>query len=112
MALLALPVQLLTDVPILVRMKEAFAGKGERILKFFQEKPTNDEVRSVLSMYAECEDNSKAACVVLLLMAHFKEKGDALFLQADVSFWGFIYSIILYTIDLHSTLLKNLFGIC
>ncbi|KAL6465390.1 hypothetical protein MHYP_G00255230 [Metynnis hypsauchen] len=36
--------QLLTDIPLLRRIMEGFEVKGKRILPFFEEKPTNDEV--------------------------------------------------------------------
>ncbi|KAI4893353.1 hypothetical protein NFI96_024154, partial [Prochilodus magdalenae] len=36
--------QLLTDIPLLTGILEGFQAKGKRILKFFEEKPTNNEV--------------------------------------------------------------------
>lgn len=74
---------LLTDISLLQKIMESIEGKGKRILRFFQEKPTNNEVRAVLSKYQE--GNSLVLCILQLLMAHFKERTESLLIEADVS---------------------------
>ncbi|XP_073719682.1 uncharacterized protein [Misgurnus anguillicaudatus] len=74
---------LLTDIALLQRIMESIEGKGKRILRFFQEKPTNDDVRAVLSKYKD--ENSLVLCLLHLLMAHFKEKSEFLLIEADVA---------------------------
>lgn len=75
--------QLLTDISLLQKIMESIEGKGKRILRFFQEKPTNKEVSAVLSKYQE--GNSLVLCILKLLMAHFKERTESLLIEADVS---------------------------
>nr|XP_055049458.1 uncharacterized protein LOC129434833 isoform X1 [Misgurnus anguillicaudatus] len=74
---------LLTDIALLQRIMESIEGKGKRILRYFQEKPTNDDVRAVLSKYKD--ENSLVLCLLHLLMAHFKEKSEFLLIEADVA---------------------------
>ncbi|KAI4889413.1 hypothetical protein NFI96_034100 [Prochilodus magdalenae] len=40
--------QLLTDIPLLTGIMEGFQAKGKRILIFFEEKPTNNEVCAIV----------------------------------------------------------------
>ncbi|KAI4892803.1 hypothetical protein NFI96_017235, partial [Prochilodus magdalenae] len=40
--------QLLTDITLLTGIMEGFQAKGKRILKFFEEKPTNNEVCAIV----------------------------------------------------------------
>ena len=61
--------------------------KGKLILQFFEQKPagTNaDEVKRIRKYNRE-ENFDSCPVVILLLMAHFKEKPEGLLLQADVS---------------------------
>ncbi|CAL8290569.1 unnamed protein product [Merluccius merluccius] len=79
--------KLLTDIGILDKMEQAMAEKGKLILKFFQQKPagTNaDEVERILVKYNREEMCDPYPCVILLLMAHFRENPEGLILQADV----------------------------
>ncbi|KAL6456509.1 hypothetical protein MHYP_G00350530 [Metynnis hypsauchen] len=62
---------------------EGFEVKGKRILRFFEEKPTNNEVRAILLKSGQ--ESSLVPCILLLLMAHFKEKSESLLLKADVA---------------------------
>ncbi|XP_036416694.1 uncharacterized protein LOC118800543 [Colossoma macropomum] len=80
---LSIHFQLLTDIPLLPRIMEGFEVKGKRILRFFEEKPTNDEVRAILLKSGQ--ESSLVPCILLLLMAHFKEKSESLLLEADVA---------------------------
>uniref|UniRef100_A0A9J8DC39 Uncharacterized protein n=1 Tax=Cyprinus carpio carpio TaxID=630221 RepID=A0A9J8DC39_CYPCA len=75
--------QLLTDISLLQKIMESIEGKGKRILRFFQEKPTNKEVCAVLSKYQE--GNSLVLCILKLLMAHFKERTESLLIEADAA---------------------------
>ncbi len=74
---------LLTGITLLQRVMESIEGKGKRILRFFQERPTNSEVHAVLSKYQK--GNSLVLCILQLLMAHFKEGTEYLLIEADVS---------------------------
>ena len=73
--------QLLTDIPIWSQLEESFPDKGKKIFQYFKNKPTS-EVQAVLPLG---DETAAALYVILLLMAYFKEKSDALFIQADVS---------------------------
>ncbi|KAI4893512.1 hypothetical protein NFI96_020873 [Prochilodus magdalenae] len=75
--------QLLTDITLLTGIMEGFQAKGKRILKFFEEKPTNNEVCAIVLKSGQ--ESSLVSCILLLLMAHFKEKFESLFLEADVA---------------------------
>ncbi|KAJ8381318.1 hypothetical protein SKAU_G00020960 [Synaphobranchus kaupii] len=75
---------LLTNIPILQKLPEAIERRGHTILKFFQGHKSNSEVGEVLDAFQEKEDN-KAMCTILLLLAHFKEPKEGIFLQADRS---------------------------
>lgn len=73
--------ELLTDIPIVRKIEASLEEHGRIISEFFKQKPTNDEVKAVLS-----RNNSVTAPYILqLLMAHFKEQMDSLIVHADVS---------------------------
>ncbi|KAG2460933.1 MSRA reductase, partial [Polypterus senegalus] len=74
--------RLLTDISILSKLQEALDNKGSTIIKFCQELSHHSGIQDVLSKF-EPEVSVKAACVLLLLMAYFKEPKDAILLQAD-----------------------------
>ncbi len=79
--------KLLTDIGILDKMEQAMEEKGKLILQFFEQKPagTNaDEVERILVKYNGEENSAPCPAVILLLMAHFREKSEGLILQADV----------------------------
>lgn len=80
--------ELLTDKNVLRMLELSMEECGKAILAFFKSKPTNEEVRAVLS---RGEDGEIASCVTQLLLAHFKEK-DGLILQANVS-WAVIFTL-------------------
>uniref|UniRef100_A0A0F8AHU0 Uncharacterized protein n=1 Tax=Larimichthys crocea TaxID=215358 RepID=A0A0F8AHU0_LARCR len=78
---------LLTDIKILEKMEQAVEEKGKLILRFFQHttaRTSTDEVERILVSYNKEEKCDLCPCVILLLMAHFKEKYEGLILQADV----------------------------
>lgn len=80
--------QLLTDIDILHKMEQAIEDKGKLILKFFEKKPAGpnaDEKERILVKYNNEDKCDPFPCVILLLMAHFKENPDGLILQTDVS---------------------------
>lgn len=80
--------QLLTDIDILHKMEQAIEDKGKLILKFFEKKtagPNADEKEHILVKYNSEDKCDPFPCVILLLMAHFKENPDGLILQTDVS---------------------------
>uniref|UniRef100_A0A8C4RPV3 Si:dkey-15h8.17 n=1 Tax=Erpetoichthys calabaricus TaxID=27687 RepID=A0A8C4RPV3_ERPCA len=72
--------KLLTDISILSKLQEALDNKGSTIIKFCQELSHHSGIKDVLSKF-EPEVSVKAACVLLLLMAYFKEPKDAILLQ-------------------------------
>uniref|UniRef100_A0A3B4XNK6 Si:dkey-15h8.17 n=1 Tax=Seriola lalandi dorsalis TaxID=1841481 RepID=A0A3B4XNK6_SERLL len=63
---------LLTDVSILVKLQEALNSKGSTIIRFCQELSRHPTIEDILADYKP-ETSDKAACVLLLLMAYFKE---------------------------------------
>ncbi|KAI7811510.1 hypothetical protein IRJ41_022071, partial [Triplophysa rosa] len=73
---------LLTDIPILTKFREALDRKGNTIMRFCQEVKCHQRVKSVLTCF-EPEDSEKAACILLLVMAYFKEPKDAIVLEVD-----------------------------
>ncbi|XP_041952201.1 uncharacterized protein LOC121712172 isoform X3 [Alosa sapidissima] len=73
----------LQHIPILEKMEGAIAEKGKMILQFYRQKPTNSEVKQVLSMFEASGSTIVGPCVILCLMAHFKENPDGLLLQVD-----------------------------
>lgn len=80
--------KLLTDIGILDKMEQAVEEKGKLILQFFQQKRagTNaDDVQHILVKYNREEKCDPWPCVILLLIAHFREKPEGLILEADVS---------------------------
>lgn len=71
----------LTDKKVLRCLELSIQECGQIIIEFFKSKPTNDDIRSILSR----GENDVDAMVIQLLLAHFKEKLDGVFLQADVN---------------------------
>ncbi|TKS67894.1 hypothetical protein D9C73_000782 [Collichthys lucidus] len=66
-------------------MEQAVEENGKLILRFFQHTTAStDEVERILVKYNKGENCDPCTCVILLLMAHFKEKYEGLILQADV----------------------------
>lgn len=65
------------------------------MMSFFQQKQAN-EVKPILSRFDAVGSTILDPCVVLLLMAHFKEKSDTLILQVNVSV-HLIYNYIVKT---------------
>lgn len=78
----------LTNITILEKLEKSMEEKGKMILQFFRQMPagTNtDEMQRILMKYDDSGASCLIPCVVLLLLSHFKEKPEALFLQTDVS---------------------------
>lgn len=76
--------ELLTDVSVLRTLELSMEESGRTITQYFAKKPTNNDVKSVLS---KGEDDEMALRVVQLLMAHFGENLTGLFLFTDVSLY-------------------------
>ncbi|XP_046691613.1 uncharacterized protein si:dkey-15h8.17 isoform X1 [Silurus meridionalis] len=72
---------LLTDVPILMKLRKALDKNYNTILKFFQG-VNYQGVKDVLATF-EPEASDKTAIVLLLLMAYFKEPKDSIVLDVD-----------------------------
>lgn len=75
---------LLTDVSILNKLQEALNNKGSTVICFCQEHSRRPGIQDVLNNY-EPETSDKAACVLMLLMAYFREPKNAIMLENDVS---------------------------
>ncbi|XP_023271360.1 uncharacterized protein LOC111661897 [Seriola lalandi dorsalis] len=73
---------LLTDVSILVKLQEALNSKGSTIIRFCQELSRHPTIEDILADYKP-ETSDKAACVLLLLMAYFKEPKTSIMLETD-----------------------------
>lgn len=74
--------ELLTDIKVLRALELSMEECGRSIVEFFKSKPTNSEVKSILS---KDEASDSSYLVVQLLMAHFAEKQEGLILQENVS---------------------------
>lgn len=77
--------ELLTDINVLRSLELSMEECGRAITEYFRGKPTNKDVKDVLS---NSEDTEMALCIVQLLMAHFGEKLTGLVLLADVSLYS------------------------
>ncbi|KAF7690070.1 hypothetical protein HF521_011874 [Silurus meridionalis] len=77
---------LLTDVPILMKLRKALDKNYNTILKFFQG-VNYQGVKDVLATF-EPEASDKTAIVLLLLMAYFKEPKDSIVLDVDESIFS------------------------
>lgn len=60
-------------------------NKGSTIIWFCQELRRHPKIDEILADY-EQETSDKAVCVLLLLMAYFKEPKTSIMLETDVSF--------------------------
>uniref|UniRef100_A0A8C1V0Y4 Uncharacterized protein n=1 Tax=Cyprinus carpio TaxID=7962 RepID=A0A8C1V0Y4_CYPCA len=74
--------ELLTDINVLRSLELSMEECGRAITEYFRGKPTNKDVKDILS---NGEDNEMALRVVQLLMAHFGEDLTGLILLTDVS---------------------------
>ncbi|XP_026059551.1 uncharacterized protein LOC113044133 [Carassius auratus] len=74
--------ELLTDINVLRALELSMEECGKSILEFFKSKPTNSEVKSILSKDEPIDSTYQ---IVQLLMAHFMEKQDGLILQENMS---------------------------
>lgn len=75
--------ELLTEINVLRAFELSVEECGRSIVQFFKTRPTNSEVKAVLSKE---EAIDSAHLIVQLLMAHFAENQDGLILQENVSF--------------------------
>ncbi len=70
-----------------MKFQEALDNKGNTTLKFCQEVNCHQVVKDVLACF-EPEASDKAACILLLLMAYFKEPKDVIVLEVDISIFS------------------------
>lgn len=73
----------LTGVDVLRKLQEAISRRGQTILDYCATLD-NRKIPDVLACYDP--DSDKAACILLLLMAYFKEPKQNLILEVDVRF--------------------------
>nr|XP_055049999.1 uncharacterized protein LOC129436113 [Misgurnus anguillicaudatus] len=76
--------ELLTDIKVLHALELSMEECGRAILEFFSNKPTNADVKAVLSLRSDLE---LSFCVIQLLMAHFSETQEGLILFASVGYY-------------------------
>ncbi|TDH13437.1 hypothetical protein EPR50_G00033140 [Perca flavescens] len=74
---------LLTDIPILIKLQEALKNRGSTLIRFCQELKRHPEIEDILNNF-EPEASDKAACILLLLLAYFKEPKSAIVLETDL----------------------------
>ncbi|KAI9526253.1 hypothetical protein NQZ68_041641 [Dissostichus eleginoides] len=74
----------LTGIHLHERLSGALQTKGKRIINFFNSQRTKwrREIQDLLSQIEE-DSSNQDLCAILIMMAHFKEKEEALFLLAD-----------------------------
>lgn len=78
----------LTGVPLATRMTEALNQKGPKLLHYFRSQLTKwkKEVKTTLKdIEVEGREDAQGLAALLVMMAFFQEKEDAVFLLADVS---------------------------
>ena len=71
---------LLKDVSILIKLQEALDNRGSTVIQFCQELNCHPGIQDILANF-EPEASDKAACILLLLMAYFKEPKNAVMLE-------------------------------
>ncbi|XDV33478.1 hypothetical protein PO909_003877 [Leuciscus waleckii] len=70
------------------RLRESLAGKGKRVLQYFNSQllKWNKEVKAVLhGIERQMEDMDPGLSAIVVMIAYFKEKEEAVFLLADES---------------------------
>uniref|UniRef100_A0A4W5MRU7 Uncharacterized protein n=1 Tax=Hucho hucho TaxID=62062 RepID=A0A4W5MRU7_9TELE len=83
----------LTSIVIDSRLTQVLLNKGKRIVNFFKSQKTKlrREIQCLLNeidSYIRGNDDLTATAAILLLMTHFKEKDESLFLLADeILYW-------------------------
>lgn len=79
----------LTGIDICDRVGQAIQTKGKRIIDFFQRQTQNRDIqcflRDIESDTATMQNSRTSIAAVLLLVKHFLEKEDSIFILADVS---------------------------
>ncbi|XP_052007877.1 uncharacterized protein LOC127661282 [Xyrauchen texanus] len=79
----------LTGIDICDRVGEALQTKGKRIIYFFQRQTQNRDIQGLLrdieSDTTAMQQSRTSIAVVLLLMKHFFEKEDSIFILADTT---------------------------
>ncbi|XP_052472126.1 uncharacterized protein LOC128028836 [Carassius gibelio] len=79
----------LTGIDICDRVGQALQAKGKRIIDFFQRQTQNRDIQCLLrdieSDTATMQHSRTSIAAVLLLMKHFLEKEDSIFILADVT---------------------------
>lgn len=78
----------LTGIELESRLRESLAGKGKRVLQYFSSQllKWNKEVKAVLhGIERQVEDMDPGLSAIVVMIAYFKEKEEAVFLLADAS---------------------------
>uniref|UniRef100_A0A9J8DLI9 Uncharacterized protein n=1 Tax=Cyprinus carpio carpio TaxID=630221 RepID=A0A9J8DLI9_CYPCA len=76
----------LTGIELESRLRESLAGKGKRVLQYFSSQllKWNKEVKAVLhGIERQVEDMDPGLSAIVVMIAYFKEKEEAVFLLAD-----------------------------
>uniref|UniRef100_A0A3B3QPE7 Uncharacterized protein n=1 Tax=Paramormyrops kingsleyae TaxID=1676925 RepID=A0A3B3QPE7_9TELE len=78
----------LTGIELESRLRESLAGKSKRVLQYFKSQllKWKKDVKTVLyGLDQQMEDVDSGLAAILVMIAYFKDKEDALFLLADVN---------------------------
>ena len=97
---------ILTSVPVHTMLSEAFDKKSGRIMRYFENlrDSARKSVRTVLRQMREAQDvlvnavDIKAPSLMLMLMAHFGEDTEAIFILADVSMVTLLFLLVMLVI--------------
>ncbi|CAL8311020.1 unnamed protein product [Merluccius merluccius] len=73
---------LLTDVSILNKLRETLNNKGSTVIGYCKDLQRHPGIEDVLGSY-DPETSDRAPCILLLLMAYFKEPENAIMLKTD-----------------------------
>ncbi|XP_038148054.1 uncharacterized protein LOC119788016 [Cyprinodon tularosa] len=80
--------KILTEIDICDRLGEALQTKGKRILDFFRRNPHNKNIQRVLQDIdgiSAMQQNKTAIAAVLLLLNHFVEEEESIFILKDTT---------------------------
>uniref|UniRef100_A0A8C2BC44 Uncharacterized protein n=1 Tax=Cyprinus carpio TaxID=7962 RepID=A0A8C2BC44_CYPCA len=92
----------LTGIDVNTRFTESLNTKGKKVLHFFESQLSRwkKDVRTVLKdiNQASKEDVDYGVASIITTMAYFKEKEDALFLLADVTFKIYFYGTMMVSV--------------
>ncbi|GAA6087997.1 uncharacterized protein LOC101885684, partial [Tachysurus ichikawai] len=75
----------LTNISILVKNLNSMEEKGKIIIQFFPQKPAGCNANEIQRILMKFDDSGASCFIPCVILSNFKEKPEALVLQADVS---------------------------